>query len=174
MFRCRNTNFTQKSAVEAAEALANAGFDVSAAEVDISSRASVQALVEKAQGLGEITGLVHAAGVSPSQAPMETILKVDLYGTALVLELFGAAIARGGSGVVISSQSGHRLPALTPEQHRDLATTPTEDLLKLGMLQPGQVSDTLHAYHLRSAQAPSSRRWPATSSVARAARATAA
>jgi NAD(P)-dependent dehydrogenase (short-subunit alcohol dehydrogenase family) len=142
------TNVTHKSAVEAAEALANAGFDVSAAEVDISSRASVQALIEQAQALGEITGLVHAAGVSPSQAPIETILRVDLYGTALVLELFGNVVARGGSGVVISSQSGHRLPALTAEQDLALATTPTEDLLKLPMLQPGQVADTLHAYQL--------------------------
>jgi NAD(P)-dependent dehydrogenase (short-subunit alcohol dehydrogenase family) len=141
-------NVTHKSAIEAAEALANAGFDVSAAEVDIASRASVQALIDQARTLGEITGLVHAAGVSPSQAPIETILKVDLYGTALVLELFGDVIARGGSGVVISSQSGHRLPALTAEQDRLLATTPTEDLLKLPMLQPGQVADTLHAYQL--------------------------
>ncbi|WP_404302179.1 SDR family oxidoreductase [Alicycliphilus denitrificans] len=141
-------NVTHKSAIEAAEALANAGFDVSAAEVDISSRASVQALVDKAQSLGAITGLVHAAGVSPSQAPIDTILKVDLYGTALVLELFGNVIARGGSGVVISSQSGHRLPALTAEQDKALATTPTEDLLALEMLQPGQVTDTLHAYQL--------------------------
>jgi len=141
-------NVTHQSSVEAAEALANAGFVVTAAEVDISSRASVQALIAQAQALGEITGLIHAAGVSPSQAPIETILKVDLYGTALVLELFGNAIAHGGSGVVISSQSGHRLPALTGEQDRLLATTPTEDLLKLPMLQPGQVRDTLHAYQL--------------------------
>jgi NAD(P)-dependent dehydrogenase (short-subunit alcohol dehydrogenase family) len=141
-------NVTERSAIEAAEALANAGFDVSAAEVDISSRASIQALVDKAQGLGPITGLVQAAGVSPSQAPIETILKVDLYGTALVLELFGNVIARGGSGVVISSQSGHRLPALTAEQDKALATTPTEDLLALDMLKPGKVADTLHAYQL--------------------------
>lgn len=141
-------NLTEQSSIQAADALADAGFDVSAAAVDISSRASVQALVEKAQSLGSITGLIQAAGVSPSQAPIETILKVDLYGTALVLELFGNVIARGGSGVVISSQSGHRLPALTAEQDNALATTPTEDLLKLEMLQPGKVRDTLHAYQL--------------------------
>ena len=141
-------NLTEQASNEAADALANAGFDVSAVPVDISSRTSVQALVEKAAALGEITGLVHAAGVSPSQAPIETILKVDLYGTALLLELFGNVIARGGSGVVISSQSGHRLPALTTEEERMLATTPTEDLLQLDMLQPGKVADTLHAYQL--------------------------
>lgn len=141
-------NHSEQSSVEVADILANAGFDVSAAAVDISSRASVEALLAKAQSLGTITGLVQAAGVSPSQAPIEAILKVDLYGTALVLELFGGVIARGGSGVVISSQSGHRLPALTAEQDRLLALTPTEELLGLPMLQPGQVTDTLHAYQL--------------------------
>ena len=141
-------NLTEQASNEAADVLANAGFEVSAAPVDISSRNSVEALLAKAVALGEITGLVHAAGVSPSQAPIETILKVDLYGTALLLELFRNVIARGGSGVVISSQSGHRLPALTVEQDRLLAMTPTEELLQLDMLQLGKVTDTLHAYQL--------------------------
>jgi NAD(P)-dependent dehydrogenase (short-subunit alcohol dehydrogenase family) len=114
----------------------------------VSSRASVHALVETAVSLGEVTGIIHAAGVSPSQASPETILKVDLYGTALVLEEFGNVIARGGSGVVIASQSGHRLPGLSAEQNKLLATTPVEDLLALPMLQPDQVKDPLHAYQV--------------------------
>lgn len=142
------TNHTLAGAEQAAEQLVDGGFDVCATQVDIASRASVQALVEQAQALGPVTGLVQAAGVSPSQAPIEAILKVDLYGTALVLELFGDVMARGGSGVVISSQSGHRLPALPPEQDRALALTPTEELLQLPMLAPGEVHDTLHAYQL--------------------------
>ena len=101
-----------------------------------------------ATALGDITGVIHAAGVSPSQASLATILKVDLYGTALVLEAFGDVIARGGAGVVIASQSGHRLPALTPDQNIALATTPTEALLALAMLQPDQVKDSLHAYQI--------------------------
>jgi NAD(P)-dependent dehydrogenase (short-subunit alcohol dehydrogenase family) len=138
----------QENADATAEVLANAGFDVSTAIVEVSSRESVHALAETATAFGDITGVIHAAGVSPSQAPVETILAVDLYGTALVLEEFGSVIARGGAGVVISSQSGHRLPALTAEQDAALATTPTEQLLELPMLQPGQVTDTLHAYQL--------------------------
>lgn len=141
-------NPTQAASEQAAEALADAGFDASTGVVDIASRSSVEALTAQAQALGPITGLVQAAGVSPSQAPIETILRVDLYGTALVLECFGAVIERGGSGVVIASQSGHRLPALTPEQDRLLATTPAEELLQLPMLQRDQVRDTLHAYQL--------------------------
>ena len=132
----------------AVKVLLDAGFDVSTAIVDVSSRHSVEALVQTAMTLGEITGVIHAAGVSPSQAPVATILRVDLYGTALVLEAFGNAIAEGGSGIVIASQSGHRLPALTREQNSALATTAVEDLLTLPMLQPNNISDPLHAYQL--------------------------
>jgi NAD(P)-dependent dehydrogenase (short-subunit alcohol dehydrogenase family) len=132
----------------AAEVLANAGFDASTATVDVSSRESVHALAETAAALGDITGVIHAAGVSPSQAKPAAILAVDLYGTALVLEEFGNIIAPGGSGVVIASQSGHRLGALTAEQDAALAMTPADELLSLPMLQPDQVTDTLHAYQL--------------------------
>jgi len=138
----------QANADAAADAMRNAGFHVSTATVDVSSRESVHALAETATAYGDVTGLVHAAGVSPSQAPPEDILAVDLYGTAVVLEEFGNVIARGGAGVVIASQSGHRLGALTREQNAALATTPAEELLNLPMLQPDQVADTLHAYQL--------------------------
>jgi len=138
----------QENADAAAKTLSDAGFDVSTATVDVSSRASVQVLVERAAPIGEISGLIHAAGVSPTQASPQTILKVDLYGTALVLEEFGNVITRGGAGVVIASQSGHRLPPLTVEQNKALATTPVEELLSLPFLQPDQVTDSLHAYQL--------------------------
>jgi len=132
----------------AAKVLSNAGFEVTTAIVDISSRKSVHALVETTAAIGTITGLIHAAGVSPTQASPATILKVDLFGTALVLEEFGNVIGCGGAGVVIASQSGHRLPALTPEQNKALATTPADDLLALPMLQPDHVTDSLHAYQI--------------------------
>ena len=138
----------QENADLTAKTLSDAGFSVSTVKVDVSSRASVQALVKTATSLGEISGVIHAAGVSPSQAPPETILKVDLYGTALVLEEFGNVIVRGGAGVVIASQSGHRLPALTAAQDAALATTPVEELLNLPMLQLDQIKDSLHAYQL--------------------------
>jgi NAD(P)-dependent dehydrogenase (short-subunit alcohol dehydrogenase family) len=138
----------QENAAAAAKVMEEAGFEVSTATVDVSSRESVHALVQAATALGEVAGLIHAAGVSPTQASPGTILSVDLYGTALVLEEFGNVIARGGAGVVISSQSGHRLGALTAEQDKALATTPTEDLLKLPLLKLDQVKDSLHAYQL--------------------------
>jgi len=138
----------QENADAAAEVLSNAGFEVSTATVDVSSRESVHALVHTATALGDVTGVIHAAGVSPSQAAPGTILSVDLYGTALVLEEFGNVIAAGGAGVVIASQSGHRLGALTAEEDAALAMTPADELLALPMLQPDQVKDPLHAYQL--------------------------
>ena len=125
-----------------------AGFDAEALEMDLSSRESIRNLIAEAQKAGPITMLVNAAGVSPSQAPIEAILKVDLYGTAVLLEEVGKVIAPGGVGVTISSQSGHRMPALTPEEDEQLACTPTEELLKLDFLQPENIRDTLHAYQL--------------------------
>jgi NAD(P)-dependent dehydrogenase (short-subunit alcohol dehydrogenase family) len=138
----------RENADAAARTLGEAGFEVTTTTVDVSSRTSVEALVALASSLGDVHGVIHAAGVSPSQAAPETILKVDLYGTALVLEEFGKVIAEGGAGVVIASQSGHRLPPLSTEQTHALATTPVEALLSLPMLQPGQVTDSLHAYQL--------------------------
>ena len=137
-----------ENADAAAKVLADAGFGVSTAVVDVSKRSDVVALAQKAAALGEVTGLVHAAGVSPTQASPKTILTVDLYGTALVLEVFGSVMAPGGAGVVIASQSGHRLPALLPEQDKALATTPVEELLALPFLQADQIKDSLHAYQI--------------------------
>ncbi len=117
-------------------------------EMDLSSRKSILSLIAEARKHGEIKMLVNAAGVSPSQASIETILKVDLYGTAVLLEEVGKVIAENGTGVTISSQSGHRMPALTPEQDRMLAMTPTEELLHLPMLQPENINGTLHAYQM--------------------------
>lgn len=128
--------------------MTDAGFDAIAMEMDLSSRESIRNLITEAQKYGEIAMLVNAAGVSPSQAPVEAILKVDLYGTAVLLEEVGKVIKAGGVGVTISSQSGHRMPALTPEADEQLATTPTEELLELSILQPENIRDTLHAYQM--------------------------
>lgn len=131
-----------------AKIMNDAGYDADAVEMDLSSRESIKNLIAKAQEYGDITMLVNAAGVSPSQAPVEAILKVDLYGTAVLLEEVGKVIREGGVGVTISSQSGHRMPALTPEEDEQLACTPAEELLELDILQPENIRDTLHAYQM--------------------------
>ena len=128
--------------------LNEAGFDAEAIEMDLSSRDSILHMISVAKTYGDITMLVNAAGVSPSQAPIEAILKVDLYGTAVLLEEVGKVIAPHGVGVTISSQSGHRMKQLTPEEDEQLACTPTEELLDLPLLQPANIKDTLHAYQL--------------------------
>ena len=137
-----------KNCLAIAKIMTDAGFDVEPFEMDLSSRESIQGMIAKAQEFGEIRYLVNGAGVSPSQAPIEAILRVDLYGTAVLLEEAGRAIAKGGSGVTISSQSGWRMPQLSPEEDRQLATTPPEELLSLEILKPENIRDTLHAYQL--------------------------
>lgn len=131
-----------------AKTMNEAGFDVVPMEMDLSSRGSILAMIAEGQKYGPITMLVNAAGVSPSQAPIETILKVDLYGTAVLLEEVGKVIVPGGVGVTISSQSGWRMPALTAAEDELLATTPTEELLALDILCPENIQDTLHAYQM--------------------------
>ncbi len=137
-----------KNAEAIAKIMNEAGFDVTPFEMDLSSRESILNLIKQAQEFGEIKYLVNGAGVSPSQAPIESILKVDLYGTAVLLEEVGKVIAEGGSGVTISSQSGWRMPQLTAEEDRAIATTPTEELLQLEILKPENIKDTLHAYQM--------------------------
>lgn len=136
------------NAQSVAKIMNEAGFDVVPMEMDLSSRDSIKKLIAEAKKYGEISMLINAAGVSPSQAPIEAILKVDLYGTAVLLEEVGNVIKPGGVGVTISSQSGHRMPALSVEIDELLATTPTEELLKLDILQPENIRDTLHAYQM--------------------------
>ncbi|MBQ9197330.1 MAG: SDR family oxidoreductase [Clostridia bacterium] len=137
-----------ENAYAIAKIMNEAGFDVVPVEMDISSRESILNIIAEAQKYGEIKYLVNGAGVSPSQAPIEAILKVDLYGTAVLLEEVGKVIAAGGCGVTISSQSGWRMPQLTAEEDRLLATTPTEELLNLEILRPENIRDTLHAYQM--------------------------
>lgn len=128
--------------------MAEAGFDAVAVEADISSRKSILNMIAAAQKYCEIAMLINAAGVSPSQASVETILKVDLYGTAVLLEEVGKVIKAGGTGVTISSQSGHRMAALGAETDEQLAVTPAEELLQLEVLKPANIKDTLHAYQM--------------------------
>ncbi len=137
-----------ENAEDVARIMNNAGFDAIPVEMDLSSRASILSLIAEARKYGEISMLVNAAGVSPSQASIETILKVDLYGTAVLLEEVGKIIKEGGVGITISSQSGYRMPALTADEDEQLACTPTEELLSLDILQPQNIRDTLHAYQM--------------------------
>lgn len=128
--------------------MVDAGFDVEVIEMDLSSRQDILKMIDMAKSYGPIKMLVNGAGVSASQAPIEAILKVNLYGTAVLLEEVGKVIAEGGVGVTISSQSGWRMEQLTALEDEQLACTPTEELLDLEILQSENIQDTLHAYQL--------------------------
>lgn len=137
-----------ENAESAAKIMNEAGFDVVPVQMDLSDKTSILDFIKTGQTYGEVAMLINAAGVSPSQASVETILKVDLYGTAVLLEEVGKIIKEGGVGVTISSQSGHRMPQLTAAEDELLACTPVEELLSLEILQPENIKDTLHAYQM--------------------------
>lgn len=137
-----------ENAESIAKIMNEAGFDVVPVRMDLSDKTSILDFIKAGQTYGEVAMLINAAGVSPSQASVETILKVDLYGTAVLLEEVGRIIKEGGVGVTISSQSGHRMPQLTAAEDELLACTPAEELLSLNILQPENIKDTLHAYQM--------------------------
>ncbi|MFI5852643.1 SDR family oxidoreductase [Streptomyces parvulus] len=139
-------DFDEETLGSVAESLRGQGHDVTAQVVDVASRSSVASLAEAAAGLGPVTQVAHTAGLSPVQAPPEAILRVDLLGTALVLEEFGHVVARGGAGVVISSMAGHLLPApMRPGQEQALAHTPADELLALPFVTSGDLGPTAYA-----------------------------
>ena len=137
-------DYSLENAQSAAKTMEDAGFETRTIRTDLGSKEDILELVKFATGLGPVKHLINAAGVSPSQAPVEKILQVDLYGTSVLMEEFGKVIAEGGSGVFISSQSGHRLPALSLEENEALATAPVDELLKLPFI--AAITDTLKAY----------------------------
>lgn len=139
---------SKANAKAVAKIMNEAGFDVVPMEMDLSSRDSIKDMIAEGKKYGEIKDMIIAAGVSPSQASIKTILKVDLYGSAVMMEEVGKVIAAGGNGIMISSQSGFRMPSLTLEEDKLLATMPTEELLHLDILRPENIRDTLHAYQL--------------------------
>lgn len=137
-------DYSENNLLSAQKTLEEAGFEVSTLKFNLQERSSVLDLIDFAKGKGDIKYLVNAAGVSPSQASVEQILKVDMYGTAVLMEEFGKVISEGGSCVIISSQSGHRLGSIPNEDSELLATTETEKLLGLPLVR--NITDTLKAY----------------------------
>ncbi|MET7696494.1 SDR family oxidoreductase [Streptomyces sp. NPDC005485] len=138
-----------EQAVEAAaEQLRGDGHDVATRVCDIADHDAVEALADEAAALGSVTQVVHAAGVSPTQAPIQRILHVDLLGTAMILDAFGRVIAPGGAGLVIASMAGHRESPYEPEIEQALTTTETSKLLALPFLTDEQIGSTVHAYAL--------------------------
>ena len=138
----------EKATEAAAEQLRGDGFEVALQATDISDREAVEALADEAVRLGPVTRVIHAAGVSPTQASIERVMQVDLAGTAYILDAFARVIAPGGAGIVVASMAGHRESPYEREIEHALATTPTDALLSLPFLHPDEVGTSVHAYAL--------------------------
>ncbi|ALJ21936.1 SDR family oxidoreductase [Microbacterium sp. No. 7] len=122
------------------------GFDVEPVRVDVSSYASVQEVAALADGLGPVTRVVHTAGLSPTQAPAEAVLRVDLGGVAYMLDAFAQVVAPGGAGVVISSSSGYLFPPFTGAQAQQIREATVDTVLDIPFLTAEAVPDAGAAY----------------------------
>lgn len=133
---------------DVAEQLRGDGYDTAEHPTDIADRDAVEALADRAAALGPVTRVIHAAGVSPTQASIERIVHVDLVGTAHILDAFARVVAPGGAGIVVASMAGHRESPYDRDIEHALATTPTRELLGLPFLTPEAIGTTVHAYAL--------------------------
>ncbi|MEV2193616.1 SDR family oxidoreductase [Streptomyces phaeochromogenes] len=138
----------EKASQAAAEQLRGEGYEAAVQTTDVSDLAQVEELAATAAGMGAVTQVIQAAGVSPTQASIERLLHVDLLGTAYVLDVFARVIAPGGAGIVIASMAGHRESPYPREIEHALATTKTSKLLALPFLQPDRIGTSVHAYAL--------------------------
>ncbi len=139
-------DFNEPALAAVADELRGDGYDVTSRTVDVGDRDSVVALAQAAADLGPVSRIAHTAGLSPAQASSEAILRVDLLGTALVLEAFGQVVSPGGAAVVVASMAGHMAGGLDAASERALAATPAQDLLDLPFLVPIAAGDPGPAY----------------------------
>ncbi len=137
-------DFNEKALGAAADGMKAASYAVETQVVDVSSRASVRALADRAAALGNVMQVVNTAGLSPNMAPPQKVLEVDLYGSAVVFEEFERVIAPGGAGLVISSMAGHMMPPLSADREHALAFAPADELLALPFLK--EIPNSLVGY----------------------------
>lgn len=136
----------EETLAKAKTELGGASYAVVTQQVDVTSRESVRALAEAAAALGPVMQVVNTAGLSPNMAPVEKVLEVDLYGSAVVFEEFGKVVAQGGAGLIISSMAGHMMRQLCEKDEQQLAHAPADELLALPCLQADAIPNTLVAY----------------------------
>ncbi|MGW8434538.1 SDR family oxidoreductase [Nocardiopsis sp. NPDC055879] len=123
--------------------LRETGYDVLGVLTDVSDRSSVEELARVARGEGGIVSVVHTAGVSAATATVEAILRVDLVGTAHVIDVFETVASRGTSLICVASMAGHHA-SLSAEDEHALATVPTDELLSLDPVR--SIDDGVSAY----------------------------
>jgi NAD(P)-dependent dehydrogenase (short-subunit alcohol dehydrogenase family) len=108
------------------ECLEEEGYDVAAAvTADITSTRDVERLAGAAAGAGVLGALVHTAGLSPVQAPWETVVSVNLTGTALLLDAFGPLARPGSVAVCLGSSAAYTIPVPRRSTHCSTNPAPT-------------------------------------------------
>lgn len=121
------------------------GYEVETQVVDAMDGESVEAFAKKASELGDVKYFIDTAGASPNQASPEHIINLDLVATSLAIDIFGKYIARGGAGLIISSQTGYMMN-LPPEVEQEIALAPTEELKDLDFIKNDAMVNSGVAY----------------------------
>lgn len=121
------------------------GYEVETQVVDAMDGESVEAFAKKASELGDVKYFIDTAGASPNQASPEHIINLDLVATSLAIDIFGKYIARGGAGLIISSQTGYMMN-IPPEVEQEIALAPTEELKDLDFIKNDAMVNSGVAY----------------------------
>jgi len=99
---------------EAAVALGTTGPRIVPLTLDVTDAAAVQALADQVAGLGDLAGIAHAAGISPTMADWRPVIGVDLVGTALLIDALTPLVTRSTAMVCFASMAAHLMGLAGP------------------------------------------------------------
>lgn len=121
------------------------GYDVETMIVNALEKDSIEAFAQKAASLGDVMYFIDTAGASPNQAKPEHIVALDMIGTGYAVDAFGKVMAKGGAGLIISSQTGYMYP-IPYETEQEILSTPTEKLMELPIVKETAMQNSGLAY----------------------------
>jgi NAD(P)-dependent dehydrogenase (short-subunit alcohol dehydrogenase family) len=121
----------------AAEELRREGIMAATVAGDVTAAADMERVARAASAGGRLDVLVHCAGISPSMADSEEILRVNLGGTLVTLAAVDAWLAEGSSVVLIGSTSAALAGVLFEEAIGDPRDAAVFDRLAPHLGPPG-------------------------------------
>ena len=138
-------DISEKNLEKVSNELKYSGYSVETCVVDATDKASVEAFAKKAALLGAVKYFIDTAGASPNQTTPEHILKLDMVGTGYAVDAFGKVMAKGGAGLVISSQTGYMM-RIPDEVEQQILSAETDELMDIPYIKETAMQNTGFAY----------------------------
>ena len=138
-------DISEKNLEKIAHDLQYSGYDVETCIVNALEKDSIESFAEKAASLGDVMYFIDTAGASPNQAKPEHILALDMVGTGYAVDAFGKVMAKGGAGLIISSQTGYMYP-IPYEIEQQILTAPTKALMDIPFIKETAMQNSGIAY----------------------------